>query len=222
MIFCKGGGREWETTTIGTFSPLFSEWCSCRSSSAGHDWASHNSSLAYSSESPTAEPPGQDFQASENETSHFQFLKHNFGFSAHSAGTAFHEWRRSNGDSSPPPTHTHRIRVHTQNREYSQSQLILNLNICSLSHLIWVSELELPLLSSPRYAVLRRLPGQNIFWFSELSKHLRPSLTRARARIAKVELGRLVPSWVPRMGPEIDISSIVIFEIIEDQYYQFI
>ena len=102
VIFCKGGGRVWETTTIDTFSPLFSEWCSCRSSSAGHDWVSHSSSLAYSSESPTAEPPGQDFQASENETSDFQFLKHNFGFSAHSAGTAFHEWRRSNGDSSFP------------------------------------------------------------------------------------------------------------------------
>ena len=98
----QGGGRVWKATTIDTFSPLFSEWCSCRSSSAGHDWVSHSSSLAYSSESPTAEPPGQDFQASENETSDFQFLKHNFGFSAHSAGTAFHEWRRSNGDSSFP------------------------------------------------------------------------------------------------------------------------
>ena len=63
---------------------------------------------------------------------------------------------------------------------------------------------------------------KKIFWFSELSKHLRPSLTRARAKIAKVELGRLVPSWVPRMGPELGISSIVIFVIIIDQYYQVI
>ena len=35
-----------------------------------------------------------------------------------------------------------------------------NINICSLYHLIWVSELELPLLSGPRYAVLRGLPGK--------------------------------------------------------------
>ena len=63
-------------------------------------------------------------------------------------------------------------------------------------------------------------PEKKIFWFSEISKHLRPSLTRAQARIAKVELGRLVPSWVPRVGPELDISSIVIFVIIEEKYYQ--
>ena len=25
VIFCKGGGRVWEATTIDTFSPLFSE-----------------------------------------------------------------------------------------------------------------------------------------------------------------------------------------------------
>ena len=63
-------------------------------------------------------------------------------------------------------------------------------------------------------------PDKSIFWFSELLNHLRPSLTKARAKIAKVELGRLVPSWVPRVGPELDISIIVIFVIIEDKYYQ--